>query len=73
MNLKKKKKDSFIPRFLNLLVVPENDIKYIAFSLKPIESRVFFKLEDTLFPYLLTLFPPWMLVQWNTTVYLFHI
>ena len=58
--------------FLNFWVVPENKIKFIVFSFRPIDSVVFLKLTDFFKShYLLTPFL-WMLVQWTTQMYLFH-
>ena len=34
-----------VPRFLNLLVVPENKRKFIVFSFRPIDSIVFWNLR----------------------------
>ena len=44
MGLKKDNILAIIPQFLNPMVVPEK--KNVVFSFRPIDSIVFFKLED---------------------------
>ena len=63
---------AIVPWILKLLVVPENKRKCMVFSFRPIDSIVFLKLKHVSFHYLLTLFL-WLLVQWTTEMYLFHI
>ena len=45
-----------IPQLLIPLVVPEKERKRTVFSFRPIDSIVYFKLEDVLFHYLMILF-----------------